>query len=72
MTSSTGRSRSTALPFAVAISILIPPVGTALAWLDIVRRRDLPGPLRGYWIVLCLIPGLGPLMYLGIGNGRFF
>jgi hypothetical protein len=60
------------LPFEVAVAIIIPPLGMVLAWLDIVRRPDLPGPLRGYWAVICLIPTLGPLLYLGIGNGRLF
>jgi len=58
------------LPFVVATSMLLPPVATILAWLDIVRRRDLSGPLRGFWVVTSLLPALGPLLYLGIGQGH--
>ncbi len=58
------------LPFEVAISMLLPPVATVLAWLDIVQRRDLSGPLRGFWVVVCMAPALGPLLYLGIGQGH--
>jgi len=58
------------LPLEVAISMLLPPVATILAWLDIVRRRDLSGPLRGFWVVVCMAPALGPLLYLGIGQGH--
>jgi hypothetical protein len=72
MTRSMRPGRSVLLPFEVAISIVLPPLAMILAWLDIVRRPDLPGPLRGYWAVLCLIPVLGPLLYLGIGGGRLF
>jgi len=60
------------LPLEVATSMLLPPVATILAWLDIVRRRDLSGPLRGFWVVTCILPGLGPLLYLGIGGGHLW
>lgn len=59
-------------PFGVAVAIIIPPLATLLAWRDIVRRRDLSGPLRGWWALMCLIPSLGPLMYVGIGRGRLW
>lgn len=59
-------------PFEVAVAILIPPLATVLVWRDIVRRRDLSGPVRGWWIVMSMIPGLGPLMYLGISGGQLW
>jgi len=58
------------LPVAVAVSILVSPLATILAWCSILRRRDLTPPRKGVWIVLCLLPILGPLLYLGIGQGR--
>ncbi len=60
------------LPLEVAVAILIPPIATILAWRDIVLRRDLSGPLRGWWAVVCLIPTIGPLLYLGIGGGSLW
>lgn len=60
------------LPLQLALAVVIPPLATVLAWGDIGRRRDLPAPLRGWWVVLCLIPVLGPLLYLGIGGGRLW
>lgn len=59
-------------PFEVAIAIIIPPLATVLAWRDIVRRRDLSGPLRGWWAVMCLLPSLGPLLYVAIGRGQLW
>lgn len=56
---------------AVVVSIFIPPLATILAWMDALRRSDTAPPLKGLWIVLCLMPILGPLLYLGIGQGRF-
>lgn len=58
-------------PAAVVVSILIPPLGIVLAWSNVLRRRDLAPSLKGLWIVLCSMPILGPLLYLGIGGGRF-
>jgi len=58
-------------PIAVTVSILISPFATVLAWANLLRRRDLTPALKGLWIVLCLMPILGPLLYLGIGRGRF-
>jgi len=59
------------LPAAVVVSILISPLATVLAWSNVLRRRDLTPSHKGLWIVLCGIPVLGPLLYLGIGGGRF-
>jgi hypothetical protein len=59
-------------PFEVALTIIVPPAAMVLAWRDIVRRPDLPGPLRGWWAVVCTVPGIGPLLYLGIGGGRLW
>lgn len=59
------------LPMAVLVSICMPPLATVLAWADILRRNDMAPPLKGVWIALCLMPILGPLLYLGIGQGRF-
>jgi hypothetical protein len=59
-------------PFEVAVAIIIPPLATLLAWRNIVRRRDLAGPLRGWWAVMCLLPSLGPLLYVGIGRGQLW
>lgn len=68
----TGESLIAKRPFEVAIAIIIPPLATILAWRDIVRRRDLSGPLRGWWAVMCLIPSVGSLLYVGIGKGRLW
>lgn len=59
------------LPASVALCILVSPLATILAWANILRRRDLSPPLKGWWIVLCLLPTVGPLLYLGIGRGKF-
>lgn len=58
------------LPLQVALAIVLPPVATILAWVDIVQRRDLSSPLRGWWVVLCILPTVGPLIYIGIGRGQ--
>jgi len=62
----------TKLPLQVAVAVVLPPLATVLAWRHILIRRDLSGPLRGWWTVLCLLPTLGPLLYLGIGKGRLW
>ena len=60
------------LPLQVAVTIVLPPLATIMAWIDIVRRPDLSGPLRGWWLIISLIPALGPLTYIGIGRGRLW
>jgi Phospholipase_D-nuclease N-terminal len=60
------------LPLEVAIAIVIPPLAMVLAWMDIVRRRDLAAPHRGVWVVLCMIPVVGPLLYIGVGGGQLW
>ena len=55
----------------VLIAVAVPPLGTVLCWGDIVRRRDMAPPLKGLWVVLCILPLVGPILYLGVGQGQF-
>jgi len=59
-------------PVEVFVAILLPPLATFLAWFNVMRRNDLLPPHKGLWIVLCALPVLGPLLYLGIGNGALW
>lgn len=60
------------LPLEVALAVIFHPLAMVLAWLDIIRRPDLSTVLRGWWIVVCLIPVVGPILYLDIGGGRLW
>jgi hypothetical protein len=59
-------------PAQVAVALFIPPLATLLAWRDILHHRGLAAPVRGWWVLMVLIPGLGPLMYIGIARGRLW
>jgi hypothetical protein len=54
------------------VNFLVPPLGTILSWLDVLLRRDLTLPHKGLWIVLCSLPVVGPILYLGVGRGKLW
>lgn len=60
------------LPVEVLVAVIAPPIATLLAWRDILVRRDLSGPQRGWWMVFCLLPTVGPLLYIAIGRGNLW
>ena len=60
------------LPLEILVAIVFWPLATLLVWRDLLLRRDLSTPLRAWWLLVSLLPGLGPILYLGIGRGRLW
>ncbi|MGI8824808.1 MAG: PLDc N-terminal domain-containing protein [Chloroflexota bacterium] len=56
----------------VVISLVLHPVAMVLAWIDILRRRDLSLFRKAIWVVVCLIWGIGPLLYIAVGDGKLW
>ena len=43
-----------------------------LAWINIAGRRDLTGPQKIIWAVVCLLWGIGPMLYTLVGGGALW
>jgi hypothetical protein len=56
----------------ILISIFLHPVAFVLALINIVGRSDLSGLQKLVWIVVCLVWGIGPILYVLVGGGRLW
>jgi hypothetical protein len=54
------------------VSIILHPVAFILALINIVGRRDLSDPQKIIWGVVCLIWGIGPILYFLVGGGTLW
>ena len=56
----------------VVVSLLLHPVAFVLALVDIVGRRDLEPLQKVVWALVCLLWGLGPILYVLVGGGKLW
>lgn len=57
------------LLFEIVISLLLHPLAVVLAWIDLAGRDDLAGGKKLLWAIICLLWGVGPILYLLLADG---
>jgi hypothetical protein len=56
----------------ILISIFLHPIAFILALINILGRDDLTGLQKVVWIIVCLVWGIGPILYILVGGGRLW
>jgi len=56
----------------VVLAIFLHPVAWVLCVIDIVNRNDLGGLWKFLWIVITIVWGIGPILYVLLGRGKFW
>lgn len=56
----------------IIISIILHPIATILSWIDLARRGDLTDAEKIVWGVVCIIWGIGPILYIVVGGGELW
>jgi hypothetical protein len=56
----------------ILLSIVLHPVAFILALINIVGRDDLNTGQKVIWAIVCLIWGIGPILYVLVGGGRLW
>jgi hypothetical protein len=54
------------------VSLILHPVAMILMWINLARRSDLTVAKKVIWVVVSLIWGLGPLLYILVGGGELW
>lgn len=60
------------LALEVVIAIVLHPLAVVLAWISIARRRDLTSSQKLIWALVCLIWGIGPILYILLEEGSLW
>ena len=56
----------------ILLAIFLHPVAWVLCVIDIVNRTDMGGFWKFLWIVITFIWGIGPILYVLVGRGKFW
>jgi len=53
----------------IIVAAILHPVAVVLMWINLAGRDDLNGTQKGIWAVVGLIWGIGPILYILVGDG---
>ena len=56
----------------ILLAIFLHPIAFVLALINILGRRDLTGLQQLVWGVVCLVWGIGPILYVLVGGGELW
>ena len=56
----------------ILLAIFVHPLAFVLCVIDIVNRKDFGGLAKFVWILITFLWGIGPILYVLVGRGRFW
>lgn len=56
----------------ILVSWFLHPVAFVLALVNIAGRTDLNTTQKVIWAIVCLVWGIGPMLYILVGNGALW
>jgi hypothetical protein len=56
----------------IVIAIFLHPIAFILCLINILGRNDLTGLQKLVWAIVCLIWGIGPIIYVLAGGGELW
>ncbi|HET7419247.1 MAG TPA: PLDc N-terminal domain-containing protein [Candidatus Dormibacteraeota bacterium] len=56
----------------ILLAIFLHPVAFVLCVINIVNRTDLGGLAKFLWILVTFFWGIGPILYVLLGRGKFW
>jgi len=56
----------------ILLAIFLHPIAFILCVINILTRRDLSGLKKVLWVVITFFWGIGPILYLLLGDGDFW
>ena len=57
------------LIFEILIAVFLHPVAVVLMWIDLAGRDDLQSAQKVIWAIVGLLWGIGPILYILVGDG---
>lgn len=56
----------------ILVSAILHPIAVILMWINLAGRDDLNGPQKAVWAIVGLVWGIGPILYLLVGEGTLW
>ena len=60
------------LALEILLSVFLHPIAMILMWINLVGRTDLVSSRKVVWVIVSLIWGLGPILYLLVADGSLW
>ncbi|MDQ2866271.1 MAG: PLDc N-terminal domain-containing protein [Candidatus Eremiobacteraeota bacterium] len=60
------------LLFEIVLAIFLHPIAAVLAWINILTRADLDGNKKIVWALVCILWGIGPILYMLVADGTLW
>lgn len=54
------------------LAIILHPIAVILTWINLAGRSDMGFGKKLLWGVICLVWGIGPILYLLLGDGEMW
>jgi hypothetical protein len=56
----------------ILLAVLLHPIAVVLAWIHIAARGDMETPKKIVWAVVCILWGIGPILYMLLADGALW
>jgi hypothetical protein len=60
------------LLFEILVSIILHPIAMLLMILNLIGRSDIDGGKKLVWALVALLWGVGPILYITVGDGALW
>ena len=56
----------------ILLAIILHPIAVILAWINLAGRGDLSDGKKIGWAIVCIIWGIGPILYVLLADGSLW
>ncbi|HEY4439000.1 MAG TPA: hypothetical protein VGN14_01020 [Candidatus Elarobacter sp.] len=56
----------------ILVSAILHPIAVILMWISLAGRTDLNGMQKTVWAIVGLLWGIGPILYILVGDGALW
>ncbi len=54
------------------VAVFLHPIAMVLSWIHLAGRADLNPTQKIIWAIVVFLWGIGPILYILLGNGQFW
>jgi hypothetical protein len=67
-----GKSPCMKLLLEIGVAAILHPLAVILLWINLASRTDLDAAKKIIWALVGLIWGIGPILYVTVGDGKLW
>jgi hypothetical protein len=56
----------------ILVSVVLHPIAMILMWINLAARSDISVGRKLIWVVISLLWGVGPILYVLVGDGKLW